>query len=89
MPSLHFIYDFVIGCIFFQYSAVLQRLQGKPTQQSHSTEFGFLAVAIFYPIFVLNVINTTANHYWLDPVVAILTDHLLPLQPDSDIAPSS
>ncbi|KAJ5383135.1 hypothetical protein N7517_001046 [Penicillium concentricum] len=73
MPSLHFTYAFVIGCTFLHHSGFLQRLQRKPTQKSRLTEFGFLALAICYPILVLSVIVATANHYWLDAVVAIFT----------------
>ncbi|KAJ5794267.1 hypothetical protein N7457_000866 [Penicillium paradoxum] len=39
----------------------------------HYSGFGFLALAILYPILVLSVIIATANHYWLDAVVAIFT----------------
>jgi hypothetical protein len=73
MPSLHFTYAFVIGCTFLHYSGVLQRLRGKQSLKSKYTEFGFLALAILYPILVLSVIVATANHYWLDAVVAIFT----------------
>ncbi|KAJ5562103.1 hypothetical protein N7535_003439 [Penicillium sp. DV-2018c] len=73
MPSLHFTYAFVIGCTFLHYSGVLQRLRGKPTQTSYLAQGAFLALAICYPILVLSVIVATANHYWLDAVVAIFT----------------
>ncbi|CAI7610138.1 unnamed protein product [Penicillium glandicola] len=73
MPSLHFTYAFVIGCTFLHHSGFLQRLRGQPTQKSPLTEFGLLTLAICYPILVLSVIVATANHYWLDAVVAIVT----------------
>lgn len=73
MPSLHFTYAFVIGCTFLYHSGVLQRLFGKPTAKSNLTQISFLVLAILYPILVLSVIVATANHYWLDAVVAIFS----------------
>ncbi|KAJ5813651.1 uncharacterized protein N7503_000401 [Penicillium pulvis] len=73
MPSLHFTYAFVIGCTFLYHSGVVQRLFGKPTKKSCLTQISFLVLSILYPILVLSVIVATANHYWLDAVVAIFS----------------
>ncbi|KAJ5899103.1 hypothetical protein N7495_003847 [Penicillium taxi] len=72
MPSLHFTYAFVIGCTFIYHSGILARLAGKPTK-SNFVQFGFLALAVVYPALVLSVIIATANHYWLDAAVAVVT----------------
>lgn len=60
MPSLHFTYAFVIG-VTFLYHSRRQRLFWKLL---------FGVSGIVYPMFVLLVIVSTANHYYLDAVVA-------------------
>jgi len=72
MPSLHFTYAFVIGCTFFYHSGLLQILRGQrvPGGRSPFKTFGFVLAGIFYPLLVLTVIVATANHYYLDAVVA-------------------
>lgn len=60
MPSLHFTYAFVIACTFLYHSR-RQRLAWK---------LAFIVTAVVYPLFVLLVIVATANHYYLDAVVA-------------------
>lgn len=75
MPSLHFTYAFIVGCTFFYQSGVLQifgRKRGTPPQRRRSV-FGtvtFMVMGLLYPVLVLAVIVATANHYWLDAVVA-------------------
>ncbi|WVQ84440.1 hypothetical protein IAT38_006592 [Cryptococcus sp. DSM 104549] len=51
-PSLHFGYSFVIGLSLFLYSP------HRPIR----------AIALFYPVLILLVIMSTANHYLLDAV---------------------
>lgn len=63
MPSLHFTYAFITGCTFIYHSR-RQRLWKK-------LMLGL--VGILYPAFVLLVIVATANHYYLDAVVATFT----------------
>lgn len=63
MPSLHFTYAFVIGCTFL-YHSKRQRLWKR---------MAFLVAGVVYPMFVLLVIVATANHYYLDAVVATFT----------------
>ena len=79
MPSLHFTYAFVIGCTFLYHSSVLP----YPFAYSKSalakqkrwavTRVIFFVLGIFYPLLVLTVIVATANHYFLDAVVAMCT----------------
>jgi len=75
MPSLHFTYAFVVGSTFIYHSGVLRSLGFKlrARRQPIGRQVAFLAAGIFYPIFVLLVIVATANHYFLDAVVATCT----------------
>ena len=81
MPSLHFTYALVIGCTFFWHSGFLQRTHGgKRLERSFGTMIGFMMAGVLYPMFVLLVIVATANHYYLDAVMAtfsVLTCFLL------------
>ncbi|KAF2861344.1 integral membrane protein [Piedraia hortae CBS 480.64] len=71
MPSLHFTYAFVIGCTFFYHSGLLQALAGKRTpNRSSASTIAYILAAVLYPTLVLTVIVATANHYYLDAVVA-------------------
>jgi hypothetical protein len=74
MPSLHFTYAFVIGCTFLYHSGVIHAFQGRSTPgRSPITMFGFILAGILYPLLVLTVIVATANHYYLDAVVATIS----------------
>ncbi|KAE8149877.1 PAP2 superfamily-domain-containing protein [Aspergillus avenaceus] len=73
MPSLHFTYAFVIGCTFIYHSGLLQRILGMPTRTNRLTIIFFVTLGFLYPLLVLSVIVATANHYWLDAVVAVFT----------------
>lgn len=79
MPSLHFTYAFVIGTTFLYHSGLIphtfQRSLRMAQRQRSATKaiinqsiWAILAIA--YPVLVLMVIVVTANHYWLDAVVA-------------------
>ncbi|KAI1608617.1 PAP2 superfamily-domain-containing protein [Exophiala viscosa] len=72
MPSLHFTYAFVIGCTFLYHSGLLRRTRNEP-RKSIFTQTAFSVVGILYPLLVLTVIVATANHYYLDAVVAMIT----------------
>ncbi|KAK6387631.1 hypothetical protein LTS17_000900 [Exophiala oligosperma] len=76
MPSLHFTYAFVIGCTFLYHSGLFRRAQRNEPRKSMFTQIFYLVMGIFYPLLVLTVIVATANHYWLDAVVAMLTTTL-------------
>lgn len=73
MPSLHFTYAFVIGCTFIYHSGITSRFGNKIPQRSTFGRFAWLSLGILYPLLVLSVIVATANHYWLDAVVALGT----------------
>lgn len=75
MPSLHFTYAFVIGSTFLYHSGIFRRTRNEPRQPIFWQIF-FLLAGICYPLLVLTVIVATANHYWLDAVVAMCTTTL-------------
>ena len=81
MPSLHFTYAFVTGCTFIYHSSVLPYpLAYSKAAQSKglgkrwpTTKIAWFAAGTLYPLLVLTVIVATANHYFLDAVVAMCT----------------
>ncbi|RMZ85404.1 hypothetical protein DV737_g717, partial [Chaetothyriales sp. CBS 132003] len=77
MPSLHFTYAFVIGCTFIYHSGVLpypfSYAKSVAPKRWAITKIVWFVVGIFYPLLVLTVIVATANHYFLDAVVAMCT----------------
>lgn len=81
MPSLHFTYAFVIGCTLIYHSSVLPYpfAYSKAAQSKRLgkrwpiTKIAWLVAGIVYPLIVLTVIVATANHYFLDAVVAMCT----------------
>lgn len=74
MPSLHFTYAFTIGCTFLYHSGILSALVGKVRRQqarlSALTGAAYAVAAVLYPLLVLLIIVATANHFWLDAVMA-------------------
>ncbi|RAK76477.1 phosphatase PAP2 family protein [Aspergillus fijiensis CBS 313.89] len=70
MPSLHFTYAFCIGNTFFYHSGVFHRLFGKRSARITLRDIFLVILGVVYPMLVLSVIVATANHYWLDAVVA-------------------
>ncbi|KAJ5708366.1 hypothetical protein N7488_008167 [Penicillium malachiteum] len=73
MPSLHFTYAFVISCTFLYHSEILRRIRGKPTRKSTLTQVIYAVLAVLYSILVLSVIVATANHYWMDAMMAMIS----------------
>jgi hypothetical protein len=71
MPSLHFTYAFIIGCTFLYQSGLLQSWRGRRSSARSPFYAGvYVLSGLLYPILVLSVIVATANHYYLDAVVA-------------------
>lgn len=73
MPSLHFTYAFVISSTFLYHSEILRRLRGKPVRKSTMAQIIYTVLAFAYSLLVLSVIVATANHYWLDAVMAMVS----------------
>jgi hypothetical protein len=74
MPSLHFTYAFCIGGTFLYHSNFWSIFQGgRRTLRSMVSTVTFVTLAVLYPLLVLSVIVATANHYWLDATVAMVS----------------
>lgn len=72
MPSMHFGYSFVVGFTILYHSGMFRRsFEKNETRKSTLAKciYGFIAVT--YPMTILLAIVATANHYWLDAIVAI------------------
>jgi PAP2 superfamily len=71
MPSMHFGYSFCIGCTLIYHSGVLRRsLHKNEVKKSTFWKVFFFLLGTFYPTAILITIIATANHYWLDAMVA-------------------
>ena len=71
MPSMHFGYSFVIGCTMIYHSGIFRRtLEKGETKKSLFWKFWYVFLGVAYPLFVLVTIVATANHYFMDVVVA-------------------
>lgn len=73
MPSMHFGYSFTIGMTLVYHSGLFRRHSLERGEKARRNAFwmGFyLLLGIGYPAFILTVIIATANHYFLDAVVA-------------------
>ena len=80
MPSLHFTYAFVTGCTLICHSSVLpypfgysKTTSAKLSKRWPLTRLFFFILGVGYPLLVLTVIVATANHYFLDACVAMVT----------------
>lgn len=73
MPSMHFGYAFVIGSTFLFHSGIFRRnLMKGEVRKSLGWKIFYVFVAIGYPALVLTCIVATANHYFMDAVMAIV-----------------
>ncbi|KAI9773579.1 MAG: hypothetical protein M1840_006853 [Geoglossum simile] len=71
MPSMHFGYSFCIGCTLIYHSGVFRRnLHKNEVRKSTFWKVFFVLLGLFYPTTILITIVATANHYWLDALVA-------------------
>ncbi|TVY91367.1 hypothetical protein LAWI1_G002717 [Lachnellula willkommii] len=71
MPSMHFGYAFIIGTTFIYHSGVFRRtLETGETRRSKPWALFYVLLAIWYPCWILTTIVATANHYYLDAVMA-------------------
>lgn len=71
MPSMHFGYAFVIGCTMIYHAGIFRRsLEKGEVQKSWAWQILYIMVGIGYPAMILVTIVATANHYWLDALLA-------------------
>ncbi|KAF2271462.1 uncharacterized protein EI97DRAFT_387837 [Westerdykella ornata] len=71
MPSMHFGYAFCIGATLIFHSGLYRRtLESRQTRKPLFWKVFYLIFGLVYPAFILVTIVATANHYWLDAMVA-------------------
>jgi hypothetical protein len=72
MPSMHFGYSFCIGCTMIYHSGMFRsKLEPQEKRKSLPWKIFFVLFGIAYPAFVFITIIATANHYFLDVLVAV------------------
>jgi hypothetical protein len=72
MPSMHFGYSFTIGMTLVYHSGVFRRtLERGEARKSVWWKVFFLCLGVGYPAFILVTIVATANHYFMDAMVAV------------------
>ncbi|KAF2094319.1 hypothetical protein NA57DRAFT_46879 [Rhizodiscina lignyota] len=73
MPSMHFGYSFAIGCTLIYHSGIFRKkLEKGEMRKSLLSKLVWCAFGLAYPTLILVTIVSTANHYFLDAVVATL-----------------
>jgi hypothetical protein len=71
MPSMHFAYAFCIGCTLIHHSGVVRRqLECGEVRKSWVWKLFYVILGLGYPMLIITTIIATANHYFLDALVA-------------------
>lgn len=77
MPSMHFGYAFVIGCTMVHHTGMFRRtLEKGEVRKSLVWKIIYVLIGVGYPSFILVTIVATANHYWLDALMATVVASL-------------
>ena len=72
MPSMHFGYAFCIGATMIYHSGIFRcTLKSGEVDKGVFRKLFYLALGIAYPAFILLTIVATANHYFLDALIAV------------------
>ena len=72
IPSMHFGYAFAIGCTWIYHSGVFRkRFEKYEVRKNKFWKTVYCFLGVVYPSFILLVILVTANHYWLDAIIAL------------------
>ena len=73
MPSMHFGYAFVIGCTMLHHAGIFRRTFEKgESRKSPFWKLVYILIGIGYPSMILVTIVATANHYWMDALMACI-----------------
>lgn len=73
MPSMHFGYAFVIGCTMIYHAGIFRKtLENGETKKSSFWKFIYCLIGLGYPSMILVTIVATANHYWMDALMATI-----------------
>ena len=68
---MHFGYAFVIGCTIFYHSSIFRTsLEKGESKKGIGWIIIYCLVGIGYPVTILITIVATANHYWMDALMA-------------------
>jgi hypothetical protein len=71
MPSMHFGYAFCIGCTMIYHSGAFpSKLEHGEVRKSWAWKMFYVGLGVGYPMLILMTILATANHYFLDALVA-------------------
>jgi hypothetical protein len=71
MPSMHFGYSFSIGCTMLYHSGIFRKtLEPGEVRKSKPWQLFYALLALAYPSWILITIVATANHYYLDALIA-------------------
>ncbi|KAL9101006.1 MAG: hypothetical protein Q9163_003691 [Psora crenata] len=73
MPSMHFGYAFVIGCTMIYHAGIFRRtLEKGETRKNWLWKCVYIFIGLAYPSMILITIVATANHYWMDALMATI-----------------
>ena len=73
MPSMHFGYAFVIGCTMIYHAGIFRKTMEKgETKKSCFWKCVYCFIGLGYPGMILVTIVATANHYWMDALLATM-----------------
>ena len=73
MPSMHFGYAFVIGCTMLWHSGIFRRtLEKGEVRKGWIGKLFYCLIGLGYPSMILITIVATANHYWMDALMATI-----------------
>jgi hypothetical protein len=73
MPSMHFAYAFCIGCTMIYHSGAFRRqLEYSEVRKSWTWRLFYVGLGVGYPMLILTSTIATANHYFLDAMVATI-----------------
>jgi hypothetical protein len=71
MPSMHFGYALCIGVTLIYHSGILRRtLEKNEVKKNLFWKLWYCGIGVAYPTFIFITIIATANHYFLDTLVA-------------------
>jgi len=71
MPSMHFGYAFVIGLTMIYHTGIFRRTMEKgESKKGLGGKLFYCFVGLGYPSMILITIVATANHYWMDAMMA-------------------
>ena len=71
MPSMHFGYSFIIGCTLIYHSGIFRtRFERHESRKTTFWKTFYVVLGVSYHSILLLTILATANHFWLDALMA-------------------